>query len=161
MKHLICLFSVIALLSSCGGNAKLSSSAEPIDSVSYAVGVFEAFSTLDHIKGTSNLEGIDYDYLIAGFKATLLNNDSVKKHDMQWASDVINSFLTKKKMEEVEKLKEESAAFMKENAKKDSVITLPSGLQYKVLAEGTGISPKVSDTVNVSYTGTTIDGNVF
>jgi FKBP-type peptidyl-prolyl cis-trans isomerase len=163
MKHLIYLFSVLLLLASCsGGNVKLSSSTEPIDSVSYAIGVFEAFSTLDHLKGVgSRLEGLDHDYLIAGFKATLLDDDSIKKYDMQWASDVINQYLTRKMKEEVETAKAESAAFLEKNKKNDSVQVLPSGLQYKVISEGTGISPEVSDTINVIYTGTETDGTVF
>ncbi|MDR1169270.1 MAG: FKBP-type peptidyl-prolyl cis-trans isomerase [Prevotellaceae bacterium] len=162
MKHLICLFFVITLLTSCNsGSVKLSSSSKPADSVSYAIGVFEAYSTLEHIKGTEQLEGIDYDYLLSGFKEALLNNDSIKKYDMKWASDVINQYLMKKRQEEVEKAKEEDAVFLEENKKNDSVQVLPSGLQYKVIAEGAGISPEVSDTVNVIYTGTEVNGTVF
>ena len=51
--------------------------------------------------------------------------------------------------------------FLKENAKKDGVITLPSGLQYKVLTQGTGAVPTVSDKVQVNYEGRLIDGTVF
>ncbi|HOJ23353.1 MAG TPA: FKBP-type peptidyl-prolyl cis-trans isomerase, partial [Armatimonadota bacterium] len=47
------------------------------------------------------------------------------------------------------------------NKKKPGVVTLPSGLQYKVLKEGTGKSPKVTDTVTVHYRGTLIDGTEF
>jgi FKBP-type peptidyl-prolyl cis-trans isomerase len=163
MKHLIYLFSVVLLFASCnnGGNVKLSSGSQPIDSVSYAIGVFEAYSTLEHVKGTGHLDKIDYDYLIAGFKSILLSNDSIKEIDMQQASEIINGYLTRKMQEEVEKTKEENAAFLEENRKNDSVTVLASGLQYKVLAEGKGISPEVSDTVNVIYTGTEIDGTVF
>lgn len=52
-------------------------------------------------------------------------------------------------------------AFLAENAKKDSVITLPSGLQYKVLVAGKGEVPTVSDKVQVNYEGRLIDGTVF
>ena len=51
--------------------------------------------------------------------------------------------------------------FMKENAKKDSVITTASGLQYKVLVKGTGDVPQMSDKVQVHYEGRLIDGTVF
>ena len=51
--------------------------------------------------------------------------------------------------------------FLKENAKKDGVITLPSGLQYKVLTQGTGAVPTQSDKVQVHYEGRLIDGTVF
>lgn len=51
--------------------------------------------------------------------------------------------------------------WLAENAKKDSVVTLPDGLQYKVLVKGTGAVPKATDEVEVWYEGKTIDGNVF
>jgi FKBP-type peptidyl-prolyl cis-trans isomerase FklB len=49
-------------------------------------------------------------------------------------------------------------AFLAENAKKEGVVTLPSGLQYKVIAPGAGKFPGVEDTVTVDYKGTLIDG---
>lgn len=52
-------------------------------------------------------------------------------------------------------------AFLKENATKEGVKTLPSGLQYKVIKEGTGKSPKATDTVSVHYRGTLINGTEF
>lgn len=51
--------------------------------------------------------------------------------------------------------------FLAENAKKDSVITLPSGLQYKVLVQGDGEVPQVNEKVLVNYEGRLIDGTVF
>jgi FKBP-type peptidyl-prolyl cis-trans isomerase len=51
--------------------------------------------------------------------------------------------------------------FLKENASKEGVKTLPSGLQYKVLKEGTGKSPKAADTVVTHYRGTLINGTEF
>jgi len=60
-----------------------------------------------------------------------------------------------------EKNKVEGEKFLVENKTKAGVITLPSGLQYKVLAEGEGDSPKPEDTVKVNYRGTLIDGTEF
>jgi FKBP-type peptidyl-prolyl cis-trans isomerase len=51
--------------------------------------------------------------------------------------------------------------FLKENAAKEGVKTLPSGLQYKVLKEGTGKTPKATDTVVTHYRGTLINGTEF
>jgi len=51
--------------------------------------------------------------------------------------------------------------FLKENAQKDSVITTPSGLQYKVLVKGEGEVPQLTDKVQVNYEGRLIDGTVF
>jgi len=52
-------------------------------------------------------------------------------------------------------------AFMALNKKQKGIITLPSGLQYRVLKEGTGAIPKLNDTVVTHYEGTLIDGQVF
>lgn len=52
-------------------------------------------------------------------------------------------------------------AFLAANKTKDGVTTLPDGLQYKVLTEGTGPKPTASDTVTVNYRGTLIDGKEF
>jgi FKBP-type peptidyl-prolyl cis-trans isomerase FklB len=60
-----------------------------------------------------------------------------------------------------EKNKKEGEAFLAQNKTKDGVKTLASGLQYKVLTEGKGNSPKASDTVTVNYRGTLIDGTEF
>lgn len=51
--------------------------------------------------------------------------------------------------------------FMAENAKKEGVVTLPDGLQYKIIKEGNGSIPTASDKVEVHYKGTLIDGTVF
>jgi FKBP-type peptidyl-prolyl cis-trans isomerase len=52
-------------------------------------------------------------------------------------------------------------AYLEENGKKEGVVTLPSGLQYKVITEGAGEKPKETDTVSVHYKGTLIDGTQF
>ena len=53
---------------------------------------------------------------------------------------------------------EKGETFLKDNAAKEGVTVTPSGLQYKVLAEGAGRSPKATDTVKVHYRGTLLDG---
>jgi FKBP-type peptidyl-prolyl cis-trans isomerase len=60
-----------------------------------------------------------------------------------------------------EKNKTEGEAFLAKNKTKAGVKTTASGLQYEVLKEGTGPSPKPTDTVSVNYLGTTIDGTKF
>ena len=56
---------------------------------------------------------------------------------------------------------DEGKAFLAENAQKDGVVSLPDGLQYKVLQEGAGKSPGPTDTVTVQYKGTLVDGTEF
>ena len=60
-----------------------------------------------------------------------------------------------------EKNRKEGETFLAENKKKKGVITLPSGLQYQVIKEGTGKIPKASETVTTHYRGTLIDGTEF
>ena len=57
--------------------------------------------------------------------------------------------------------KEAGEKYLAENAKKDGVVTLPSGLQYQVLKEGNGKKPSAKDTVKCHYEGFLIDGTVF
>jgi len=63
--------------------------------------------------------------------------------------------------EYAEKNRKESIAFMEANKSAEGVKTLQSGLQYKVLSEGSGPSPALSDFVKLSYVGTLTDGTVF
>ena len=60
-----------------------------------------------------------------------------------------------------EKNKKEGEAFLAANKKKPGIKTLPSGLQYQVITEGNGKSPKATDTVTVQYKGTLLDGTEF
>lgn len=55
----------------------------------------------------------------------------------------------------------EADAFLAENAKKEGVVTLPSGLQYKVIKTGAGATPKAADSVQAHYRGRLLDGTVF
>jgi FKBP-type peptidyl-prolyl cis-trans isomerase FklB len=55
----------------------------------------------------------------------------------------------------------DARTFMEENKKKEGVKTLPSGLQYKILAEGSGKTPKATDEVTVNYKGSLVDGREF
>lgn len=57
--------------------------------------------------------------------------------------------------------KAKNEAFMAENKAKEGVVTLPSGLQYRIIKKGTGAIPKATDDVQVIYEGKTIDGKVF
>lgn len=79
--------------------------------------------------------------------------------------DAITAYQESRKKRElslVKKFKEQSTVYLESNKKKKGVVTLPSGLQYKVLKSGEGkVSPKATDTVVTHYHGTLIDGTVF
>ena len=63
--------------------------------------------------------------------------------------------------QESETNKKEGEAFLTENKTKEGVVTLPSGLQYKILTAGTGPKPTASDTVVCNYRGTLVNGTEF
>ncbi|MCR4828646.1 MAG: FKBP-type peptidyl-prolyl cis-trans isomerase [Bacteroidales bacterium] len=60
-----------------------------------------------------------------------------------------------------QRAKAEGEQFLAQNAKRNGVVTTPSGLQYEVLAQGTGRQPKATQTVRCHYEGRLIDGTVF
>jgi FKBP-type peptidyl-prolyl cis-trans isomerase FklB len=83
-------------------------------------------------------------------------------------SDTMNAFRTEMTQKQTEQMKEisdrnkkDGEKFLAENRKKEGVVTTESGLQYKIVTEGTGASPKSTDTVTVHYKGTLIDGKEF
>ena len=80
---------------------------------------------------------------------------------MQAAAAERQAEMQKGQMEAGLKAQEEGVAFLAENAKKEGFVTTDSGLQYKVLEEGSGASPAASDKVKVHYTGTFINGEKF
>ena len=77
------------------------------------------------------------------------------------AQALLNNYFQEKQASEGKAAKEEGAKFLAENAKKEGVVTTKSGLQYKVLTEGTGRAPKATDKVRCHYEGFLIDGTVF
>jgi FKBP-type peptidyl-prolyl cis-trans isomerase FklB len=85
--------------------------------------------------------------------------------EMKEAMGVLQRELMAKQQERTkaqgEKSKAEGEAFLAENKKKEGVVVLPSGLQYKVITEGSGPQPKATDTVSVNYRGTLVDGTEF
>ena len=92
-------------------------------------------------------------------------NDVVSNSKLKFNSDEINSFLQdyfgKLQAEQQKAAVAEGEKFLKNNSSQDGVVTLESGLQYKVLKEGTGEKPKATDTVTTHYHGTLISGEVF
>lgn len=93
------------------------------------------------------------------------NKPLMTEEEVKAAMQTAQKDIQAKKQEQMkaqgEKNKKEGAAFLAENKTKKGVKTLPSGLQYKVLTEGKGKSPKTTDTVTVQYRGTLIDGTEF
>jgi FKBP-type peptidyl-prolyl cis-trans isomerase FklB len=91
---------------------------------------------------------------------TLLTETEARAALNQMQQEVRTKLEAKRKVQG-EKNKIEGEAFLKENATKSGVVTLPSGLQYKILTEGTGAKPTSNDTVTVNYRGKLVDGTEF
>lgn len=110
------------------------------------------------------------DQLLAGLISTLKNQGlAISKED---ANILVQSEFEKAQAQQMERQEEdlqvqyesaiaEGDAYMAENAKRDEVVTLPSGLQYEVITKGSGAVPASTDQVKVHYHGTLIDGTVF
>ncbi len=77
------------------------------------------------------------------------------------AQKIVNEHFQKLAEEAYAQNKSAGETFLAENAKKEGVVVLPSGLQYRVLAEGNGKKPSAADRVQCHYEGTLIDGTVF
>ena len=77
------------------------------------------------------------------------------------AQMMLQEYFTKKQKEEAQAHIAEGKAYLDANAKKPGVTVTKSGLQYEVLQEGTGKSPKATDTVRCHYEGRLLDGTVF
>lgn len=95
----------------------------------------------------------------AGFVDAIKGDTTVMKADM--ANTFFSSTITAAKKQKEEAYKKENADWLAANAKEEGVKTLPSGLQYKVLTQGTGETPAKDDQVTVRYEGKMIDGTVF
>ena len=86
---------------------------------------------------------------------------SEMQHIMQNFQRAIQDKQEAEKMEAGKKNIEAGEAFLKENGKKEGVVTTESGLQYKVITQGEGKKPAATDTVETHYEGKTLDGNIF
>lgn len=124
------------------------------DSVSYAIG-FQSGSQL----GTQGFPDIDIENYLAGFNSGLNDEDSeLKDANLQELFSRFSAYLLDKIMLENQ---EEARTFFAENRNKEGVKETISGLQYKVLKEGTGIQATADDTVVVHYEGSLIDETIF
>jgi FKBP-type peptidyl-prolyl cis-trans isomerase FklB len=124
------------------------------DSLSYAIGLSVAGFYKE--QGVQNVNAS----IVAKAINDVLKTGKPLLNDQQANSCIIN-FVQKTKAEKAGPYKKAGQAFLAENKTKPGVITLPSGLQYMVLKEGTGPKPVATDKVKCHYEGTLIDGTVF
>ena len=125
-----------------------------MDKFSYAIGLGIGQNLL-----SMGARGINVEDFAQAISDVLNGNNTAITHNE--AREIVNKYFeeleAKMNAENIEKGK----AFLAENAKKDGIVTLPSGLQYQVLKEGNGKKPAATDRVKCHYEGTLIDGTLF
>ena len=108
---------------------------------------------------TNTPDSIIEEVLFRGFTDALTNDTTVMKP--QQAEELMRQKQQYNQRAKTERLTKAGRDFLAENAKKEGVITTPSGLQYQVLRQGNGQVPQKTDKVRVHYEGRLIDGTVF
>ena len=125
-----------------------------MDKFSYAIGLGIGQNLL-----SMGAQGINVEDFAQAIADVLNRKETAISHNE--AREIVNKYF----MELEEKMNaeniEKGKAFLEENAKKEGVITLPSGLQYQVITEGNGKKPSATDKVKCHYEGTLIDGTLF
>ena len=113
--------------------------------------------------GEDSTKSISLKNFMAGFIAGTVGKGGLMTVDSaaQVAQDMMRAIKAKNLEKEFGGNKAEGEKFLAENGKKEGVKLLPSGVQYKVIKEGTGALPKDTSMVKVHYEGKTIDGKVF
>lgn len=128
------------------------------DTISYSLGVFVGRDLKSTGWDTLNME-LFYKGFIAAFHDERLIIDRLTAREKVRFHN--NKIRFEKMTGQYDINKTAGEEFLRENKAKDGVVTLPSGLQYKILKEGSGVKPKVDDIVRVHYKGTLIDGTEF
>lgn len=160
MKTRIIIISLTALLSfSVTGSlnaqkkVKLKTS---VDSLSYALGVANyQYYYKDSI--FINAQAFAKGVLDASKKKAAMDETVASNFIVKFMQDRESKKLARTYRKQIDA----GAKFLADNAKQEGVITTPSGLQYKIITNGTGAKPGPEDMVKVNYTGTTIDGKKF
>jgi len=131
---------------------------------SYALGM----KTGQRMAESFKKQSVPYDpsILARGLKDGLSGGKTLlTDEEAQAAIKAVQEEVGKKQQEKTQQLdaanKKEGDAFLAANKSKEGVVTLPSGLQYKILKQGTGPKPTTSDTVVCNYRGTLINGTEF
>lgn len=126
----------------------------PQDEVSYALGL----SIGQNFKA-SGIKAITSEDFIAGLQDALAEREA--QMTTERAREVINQLFMRLQQEESELNAAAGKEYQEIMRHKSGVVTLPNGLQYEIIKEGSGAKPKATDKVRVHYHGTLINGVVF
>lgn len=127
---------------------------DPMVKISYSLGTLMA----SNVKA-QGADSLDLEALSAGLKDVLQSKTLLVEQNE--AMGLVQNYMQQAMMRKAEKAKAAGQQFLAENKTKEGVITTASGLQYKVLQQGSGKQPTVQDRVTVHYAGTLIDGTPF
>lgn len=162
MKHLLMLF-IVVLWIGCSDSTSNTTSVDletKKDSVSYSIGY--------DIGRNFNLQMVEVEPSVfaQGFTDAFLENETPLTEAQMREVSIAYQAEHREKQEELNRIKasvnlEAGEAFLAENAEKEGVQTTESGLQYKVITEGSGPVPTDKDRVKVHYTGKLLDDTVF
>ena len=132
-----------------------------MDKVSYALGL-----GIGQQLAQMGAQDLNIDDFAQAIKDVIAGNELKVQH--RDAQKIVQEYFAKqeqemnaKRAEQGKVHKEAGEKYLAENAKKDGVVTLPSGLQYQVIQEGNGKKPTAKDSVMCHYEGFLIDGTVF
>lgn len=132
-----------------------------MDKISYALGLGIGRQLLQ--MGANELSIDDFSQAIKD----IIGGAELKVNDTE-AQQIVQDFFQKQEekqraaaAEKGKTAKVDGEKYLAENAQKEGVVTLPSGLQYKVLREGNGKKPKATDQVKCHYEGMLVDGTMF
>ena len=121
--------------------------------LSYAIGMSMASNLMQ-----SGLKNIDRESFAKAVADAFDNNPEMSPQEV---NQLIQAYFSKVQEEMFEKNLKEGRDFLEKNGKRPEVVSLPSGLQYEVIKQGTGAKPKATDKVKVHYHGTLLNGTVF
>ncbi len=131
------------------------------EKASYSIGL----NIGKNLKKEASGAGLDPALVLQGIKDGLAGAALLTDQEMKEAMDAFRTSMMARRKDQAknaaEKNLKEGEAFLAENGKKEGIVTLPSGLQYKVIKEGAGATPKATDTVATHYRGTLLDGTEF
>ncbi|MDR2145261.1 MAG: FKBP-type peptidyl-prolyl cis-trans isomerase [Tannerella sp.] len=166
MNKLITFIVLALFLGSCGAKkvAQQSTTATvygtAMDSVSFLVGSSFGKGLATQMTTFPGGPG-NVDALIDGFSKAAKGDSLFLGMTETESRTYVDSYFQSATMREAEATLEKGRKFLEENKGKAGVVTTESGLQYKVITEGTGEKPTLEDTVAVHYTGKLLDGTVF
>ena len=151
---IITAFTGSLLLISCQKNVSTVKLNSELDTVSYCIGI-----NIGNNLKTTPMQEINYNALVKGIQ-DIYNNEEPKV-DPYEANRKINTYFSRLEALQFQGNLEEGEDFLEKNKARPEIVTLSSGLQYRIIREGTGPKPKLTNNVTVHYHGTLIDGTVF